>query len=247
MAKRISTGQSNTLLNYFQSPKSSKEVKQIDCDKSEVISSGLCNIFVKIRFKYYYNKLGKENGSPVAVRKRKKISIIDSESEDENMPINPISKKKKNVMKRSASDSDESSDSVSKPKEKKSSLKQFSFENSSETCSNTSNESKKSAPVVNDINTSWLHNRLDFLQPDKICDINKKRPGDADYDPRTLYVPQSFLDKQTPAMRQWWILKSNHMDSVLFFKVGKFYELYHMDAVVGVTQLGFSYMKVHVI
>lgn len=44
-------------------------------------------------------------------------------------------------------------------------------------------------------------------------------------------------------MRQWWILKSKHFDSVLFFKVGKFYELYHMDAVIGVNHLGFSYMK----
>lgn len=43
--------------------------------------------------------------------------------------------------------------------------------------------------------------------------------------------------------RQWWIMKSENMDCVLFFKVGKFYELYHMDADVGVTELGFTYMK----
>lgn len=39
-------------------------------------------------------------------------------------------------------------------------------------------------------------------------------------------------------------MKSAHYDCVLFFKVGKFYELYHMDAAVGVNELGFSYMKV---
>lgn len=44
-------------------------------------------------------------------------------------------------------------------------------------------------------------------------------------------------------MRQWWILKSNNFDAILFFKVGKFYELYHMDAEVGVTELGFSFMR----
>ncbi|XP_068619539.1 probable DNA mismatch repair protein Msh6 isoform X2 [Battus philenor] len=38
-------------------------------------------------------------------------------------------------------------------------------------------------------------------------------------------------------------MKSAHFDCVLFFKVGKFYELYHMDAAVGVNELGFSYMK----
>lgn len=38
-------------------------------------------------------------------------------------------------------------------------------------------------------------------------------------------------------------MKSKAMDCVLFFKVGKFYELYHMDADVGVNELGFTYMK----
>lgn len=43
-------------------------------------------------------------------------------------------------------------------------------------------------------------------------------------------------------MAQWWTLKSNHYDCIFFFKVGKFYELYHSDAVVGVKELGFTYM-----
>lgn len=98
--------------------------------------------------------------------------------------------------------------------------------------------------IKDDVHGNWLHNRLDFLKSQHIRDVNGKRPDDPDYDNRTVYVPKSFLDDQTPAMRQWWVLKSTHMDSVMFFKVGKFYELYHMDAVVGVTQLGFSYMKV---
>ena len=45
-------------------------------------------------------------------------------------------------------------------------------------------------------------------------------------------------------MRQWWVLKSDHYDCVLFFKVGKFYELYHMDAVTGVNELSLSFMRV---
>lgn len=44
-------------------------------------------------------------------------------------------------------------------------------------------------------------------------------------------------------MRQWWNIKCNHADTILFFKVGKFYELYHMDAVVAVQELGLVYMK----
>jgi DNA mismatch repair ATPase MutS len=45
-------------------------------------------------------------------------------------------------------------------------------------------------------------------------------------------------------MKQWWDLKAKHFDCVLFFKVGKFYELYHMDAVIGATELNLLYMKV---
>lgn len=44
-------------------------------------------------------------------------------------------------------------------------------------------------------------------------------------------------------VRQWWELKSDNFDCVLFFKVGKFYELYHMDAVIGVNELSLTYMK----
>ena len=31
-------------------------------------------------------------------------------------------------------------------------------------------------------------------------------------------VPTSFLNKCTPAMRQWWVLKSENYDTILFFK-----------------------------
>ncbi|XP_015590285.1 probable DNA mismatch repair protein Msh6 [Cephus cinctus] len=90
---------------------------------------------------------------------------------------------------------------------------------------------------------SWPHLKYDFLQPNKIRDINRKPLTDPNYDPKTVYVPEDFKNSQTPAMRQWWELKSRHFDCVLFFKVGKFYELYHMDAVTGVNELSLSYMR----
>lgn len=45
---------------------------------------------------------------------------------------------------------------------------------------------------------SFSHLSHDFLQPDKIRDGQKRRPTDPDYDPRTLFVPDSFMTKQTP-------------------------------------------------
>ncbi|XP_043861932.1 probable DNA mismatch repair protein Msh6 [Drosophila santomea] len=89
----------------------------------------------------------------------------------------------------------------------------------------------------------WPHQKLEFLQPDKIMDKHKRRPDHPDYDKSTLHVPESFLNGLSPGVRQWWVLKSSNYDCVLFFKVGKFYELYHMDADVGVNELGFTYMR----
>ncbi|XP_067666471.1 DNA mismatch repair protein Msh6-like [Haliotis asinina] len=94
-----------------------------------------------------------------------------------------------------------------------------------------------------DVHGDFPHVKLDFLQPDKIRDIKGRRKDADDYDSRTVMVPETFLKKQTPAMRQWWELKMHHYDTVLFFKMGKFYELFHMDAVIGVSELGLIYMK----
>lgn len=87
------------------------------------------------------------------------------------------------------------------------------------------------------------HLEFDFLKPNKIRDSDGRRPDHSDYCPRTLYVPEEFLKTQTPGHRQWWHAKSQYFDTVLFFKVGKFYEMYHMDAVIGVENLNLTYMR----
>lgn len=63
------------------------------------------------------------------------------------------------------------------------------------------------------------HNKLDFLLPGKKRDRNNNRPDHPQYNPRTCLIPASFLKEQTPAMLQWWIIKQDNMDTVLFFKV----------------------------
>ncbi|XP_066536210.1 DNA mismatch repair protein Msh6 [Hoplias malabaricus] len=89
----------------------------------------------------------------------------------------------------------------------------------------------------------WDHEKLNWLQNGKRKDAGRRRQSDEDYDPTTLYVPEDFLNRVTPGMRRWWQLKSEMFDAVLFYKVGKFYELYHMDAVIGVNELGLTFMK----
>ncbi|XP_063247263.1 DNA mismatch repair protein Msh6 [Prinia subflava] len=89
----------------------------------------------------------------------------------------------------------------------------------------------------------WEHEKLDWLQEGKRRDAHRRRQGDPDYDPCTLYVPEDYLNKCTPGVRRWWQLKSQNFDAVICYKVGKFYELYHMDAVTGVNELGLIFMK----
>ncbi|XP_047048385.1 DNA mismatch repair protein MSH6 [Lolium rigidum] len=74
-------------------------------------------------------------------------------------------------------------------------------------------------------------------------DAKGRSPGNPAYDPRTLSLPPQFLKNLTGGQRQWWEFKSQHMDKVLFFKMGKFYELYEMDAHVGAKDLDLQYMK----
>uniref|UniRef100_A0A671YM23 DNA mismatch repair protein n=1 Tax=Sparus aurata TaxID=8175 RepID=A0A671YM23_SPAAU len=91
--------------------------------------------------------------------------------------------------------------------------------------------------------TVWDHEKLEWLQDGRRKDGGRRRQSEDDYDPTTLYVPEDFLNRNTPGMRRWWQLKSKMFDTVIFYKVGKFYELYHMDAVIGVNEMGLTFMK----
>lgn len=62
-------------------------------------------------------------------------------------------------------------------------------------------------------------------------DGNRNPPGHPDFNPSTLYVPPS--QKFSPFEQQYWDIKKNLWDTVVFFKKGKFYELYENDATIG--------------
>ncbi|BBN02356.1 DNA mismatch repair protein MSH6 [Marchantia polymorpha subsp. ruderalis] len=74
-------------------------------------------------------------------------------------------------------------------------------------------------------------------------DASGRRPSDPNYDPRTVYLPQDFTKELSGGQLQWWEFKSKHMDKVLLFKVGKFYEMFEMDAHIGAQELDLQYMK----
>ncbi|KAF9264277.1 DNA mismatch repair protein Msh6 [Marasmius fiardii PR-910] len=66
-----------------------------------------------------------------------------------------------------------------------------------------------------------------------VKDKDGKRPGDPKYDPRTLFIPPKVWKEFTPFEKQFWEIKQNHYDTVLFFQKGKFFELYEDDARIG--------------
>lgn len=66
-----------------------------------------------------------------------------------------------------------------------------------------------------------------------IRDIDGHPPGHPDYDPRTIYIPPLAWNKFSPFEKQYWEIKQKFWDTVVFFKKGKFYELYENDATIG--------------
>ncbi|PRQ21660.1 putative DNA mismatch repair protein MutS [Rosa chinensis] len=114
----------------------------------------------------------------------------------------------------------------------------------------TTTNAAESTKAVNGINIGDASERFSKREADKFRflgekrrDAKKRQPGDANYDPRTLYLPPDFLKNLSGGQRQWWEFKSKHMDKVLFFKMGKFYELFEMDAHIGAKELDLQYMK----
>jgi len=91
---------------------------------------------------------------------------------------------------------------------------------------------------------SHVHNHLKFLRNPK--DSLTRTKDHPDYDCRTLKVDFNELKRHqnlSPAVEQWWKIKAQYFDTVLLFKTGKFYEMFHMDADIGVQLLDFIYMK----
>jgi DNA mismatch repair protein MSH6 len=64
-------------------------------------------------------------------------------------------------------------------------------------------------------------------------DRNGNPPGSKDYDKKSLFIPKSAWNEFTPFEKQFWEIKSKLYDTVVFFKKGKFFELYENDADIG--------------
>ncbi|CCK71717.1 mismatch repair ATPase MSH6 KNAG_0H03020 [Huiozyma naganishii CBS 8797] len=82
---------------------------------------------------------------------------------------------------------------------------------------------KKNFNKQNEERYHWLVNEKD---------AQGRPPSDPEYDPRTLAIPSSAWGKFTPFEKQYWEIKCQMWDCIVFFKKGKFFELYEKDALL---------------
>ncbi|KAL7024587.1 hypothetical protein ACKWTF_013114 [Chironomus riparius] len=251
----------NTLFNYFarNSLNTSQNVEKTAEKESPVVKKEVQGNLTgkKLDFGKRGNSSDEED---IKVNKSsKKRKIIDSDDEDTE---NSDSNTKKEVTQASKKRLIDSDDEMPPPKNPISRLAKFSEDAAPESPSSKKSKSEKqdltklvpkNEPEDEDDESQgfsldteqkiYTHESFEFLQPENIRDMNKNRPNHPNYDPRTLHIPESFLKQQTPGHLQWWKLKAQYYDCIFFFKVGKFYELYHQDAVTGVKELGLTFMK----
>ena len=166
-----------------------------------------------------------ENDTPSSNKKNKNRSRSRSRSRSNAKKKNKTNKKRKDDIEEELSDLNEENDE-----------------------SAISNEE---ALAQSDFHSNPHDALPDFLKPEYIKDKNGNRPDSDQYDCNTLYVPPDYLKKQTPAMKQFWEFKSKNFDKVLFFKLGKFYEMFFDDAIIGNQILDLNWMgndpkKLHV-
>lgn len=64
-----------------------------------------------------------------------------------------------------------------------------------------------------------LTSKFEWLDPSAIRDANGRQPSDPLYDKRTLDIPSDALKKMSASQKQYWSVKCQYMDVVLFFKV----------------------------
>jgi len=102
---------------------------------------------------------------------------------------------------------------------------------------------KRHVPLKNEQTTSTgkkLKAKAHTSEPEKryewlanIRDADRLPPSHPDYDVRTVYIPPKAWSDFSPFEKQYWEIKQKFMDTIVFFKKGKFYELYENDATIG--------------
>lgn len=82
-------------------------------------------------------------------------------------------------------------------------------------------DSINSNKVLNEVSDAT--SKFEWLNPSQVKDANGRRPGHPLYDKKTLYIPPDVLKKMSASQKQYWNVKCQYMDILLFFKVVSLY------------------------
>lgn len=204
--KSGSPGQ-RTLLSFFTPGKPKKE------ESSQTSSEGLTTPPLT----------SEDIASSPLKRKGRRSQLIDSD--DEDVPLSKTPKyEEPEAVKREAT-LDDFSSSQPEPQPKSNALEKFA--SSSSYVAELKNRKVKNPPPVVEQRYQWL---LD------VKDADKNPEGSPDYDSRTLFIPSAAWAGFTAFEKQYWEIKRKLWDTIVFFKKGKFYELYEKDALIGHAQ-----------
>lgn len=82
-------------------------------------------------------------------------------------------------------------------------------------------DSTNSNKIQNEVSDAT--SKFEWLNPSQVKDANGRRPGHPLYDKKTLYIPPDVLKKMSASQKQYWNVKCQYMDVLLFFKVVSLY------------------------
>ena len=120
-----------------------------------------------------------------------------------------------------------------KNKSKKRKTKDDSFISSDSEKQNKKDNSTEIDPLTLKNMFNNPHDLLpDFLKQENIRDKNGNKPNSPNYDCNTLYIPTEYLKQQSDTMLQFWEFKRDNFDKIIFFKRGRFYEMFYDDAII---------------
>ncbi|KAJ3210844.1 DNA mismatch repair protein msh6 [Entophlyctis luteolus] len=187
-----------------------------------------------------------DDGAPLRMRTKKRSMLVMDDDDDEDTNASGLPKNGANTPlahKRRRSEIADDPDhwkATSTPS--RASLSQFTLSNNGDQTPRTPATAKtpmsaKSTPFASEKKKDRADDfakrnteRYSWLLDER--DENKRRPGEEGYDPRTLFIPQSAWNSFSAFEHQFWEIKCKHWDTIVFFKKGKFYELYEKDAEV---------------
>ena len=232
--------------------KKSNNNKEEDSDYIEIkdLESTSSNFNINDYNKSYLEKELKENPHYLdfSINKNHSTKYLSEQEKNLENYISTTMKKEKIIPNDNMTPS-----SFNKGKSRKSTTNKKSTRNSISSFNedNLSSISNEEVLNHNEIFQNPQNGLPDFLKPENIKDKFGNKPDDINYDPTTLFVPNDYIKKQTPAMRQFWNFKKDNFDKVLLFKLGKFYELFFDDAIIGNQILELNWMgndpkKLHV-